>query len=76
MFVLQTRYLLVRDESTVVEPISLHFACNKKKKMMMMMIVVMIVVIIIMMMMIAVIIMIMMMMCGVSRQTMDGMVDG
>ena len=75
MFVLQTRYLLVRDESTVVEPISLHLACKKKKKMMMMMMMI-IVVIIIMMMMIAVIIMMMMMMCGVSRQTMDGMVDG
>ena len=72
MFVLETGYLLVRDESTVVESISLHLACKKKKKKMMMM---MIVVIIIMMMMIAVIIMIMMM-CGVSRQTMDGMVDG
>jgi hypothetical protein len=78
MFVLETGYLLVRDESTVVESISLHLACKKMMMMMMMMmmIVVMIVVIIIMMMMIAVIIMIMMMMCGVSRQTMDGMVDG
>jgi hypothetical protein len=74
MFILETGYLLVRDESTVVEPISLHLACKKKKKKMMMMMM-MIVVIIIMMMMIAVIIMIMMM-CGVSRQTMDGMVDG
>ena len=67
MFVLQTGYLLVRDESTVVEPISLYLACNKKMLMMMM-----IVVIIMMMMMI---IMIMMMMCGVSRQTMDGMLN-
>ena len=65
MFVLQTGYLLVRDESTVVESISLYLACNKKMLMMMM-----IVVIIMMMMMIM---MIMMMMCGVSRQTMDGM---
>ena len=42
MFVLQTGYLLVRDESTVVEPISLYLACNKKKKMMMMIVVMMI----------------------------------
>ena len=66
MFVLQTGYLLVRDESTVVEPISLYLACNKMMMMMMM------IVVIIMMMMI---IMIMMMMCGVSRQTMDGMLN-
>jgi len=67
MFVLETGYLLVRDESTVVESISLHLACNKEMMMMMMMIVV------IMMMMI---IMNMMMMYGVSRQTMDGMMNG
>jgi surface polysaccharide O-acyltransferase-like enzyme len=41
MFVLQTGYLLVRDESTAVEPISLHLACK------MMMIIVMIVIVIV-----------------------------